>query len=260
MPIARINGARISYRLKGRGPPMLLIHGLGGDSTSWEYVEPYLTRKFTLILPDMRCHGKSDCPEGLVPREVFANDMAELARHLGHTRVPMAGTSMGGMVLLQTMLDHPDVCSAAVLISTTPKVNEHLADTVYAWREAQINNGDEAYWWASTKDGLTSGFIESNPEILAHLKNKFLKGQSQNNVTAVLGFADFDVTPRLREIKLPVLVVHGAEDRIVLPEMADIMHRGIKKSKLQMLEGCGHSPDIEMPELLASLITEFLKG
>jgi len=258
LPRLKLNDISMFYRTSGRGKPLLAIHGLGGDNTSWEYVEPYLSKRRKLIMPDLRCHGKSGSTGGIVAPSDYANDLATLIQHLGYDSLPVLGTSLGGLVLQQLVLEDPESVSAAVMIDTAPKITEYTGNVVYSWREAQVNSGDEAYWWASTQDGLTPEFIDKHPEVIRHLKEKFLRASGLDMVNAVLGFADFDAVDRLRRVKVPVLVVHGGRDRVFLPEMGQLLHDSIKNSQFRIIEGVGHSPDIEVPELLSDVLLQFL--
>ncbi|MEM2142984.1 MAG: alpha/beta hydrolase, partial [Candidatus Thorarchaeota archaeon] len=195
-----IRGTMLNLKAVGNGPPLVLVHGLGGDHRSWEFVEPHLSERFRVIMPDLRCHGSSDCPEGMSMPSDYAADIAGLMSHLSIERAPVVGISMGGMVLLQMLLDFPRHVSAAVLVSTTPCVTEQLIDVVYSWREAQLQGGDEAYWWASTRDAFTESFIEDNPDLMDRLKRRFLEDARRFDVSSVLGFSSFDVVDRLGEI------------------------------------------------------------
>ncbi|MBD3406107.1 MAG: alpha/beta fold hydrolase [Candidatus Lokiarchaeota archaeon] len=250
----------ISYRKSGTGDPLLLVHGLGGDNTSWEFTEPYLSKNFELILPDLRCHGASGCTEGTPPPSDFAEDMIRLVEYLEIAPIPVVGTSLGGMVVQQMILERPDLFSHAVLIDTTPRVDERLVDMVYAWREAQIDEGDKAYWWTATKDTLTPRFIEENPDTLDYLLNKFLSSENEANILSAIGFATFDAVNLLQSVTIPVLVIHGEIDQLIILEDGKLLHKSIPGSRLEIIAGCGHSPDIEVPEKLSSLITSFVKN
>ncbi|TXT57930.1 MAG: hypothetical protein BAJATHORv1_10639 [Candidatus Thorarchaeota archaeon] len=260
MPTLQLENHHITYRMSGSGSPLLLVHGLGGDNTSWEFTEPFLSKHFELVLPDLRCHGTSGCTEGTPPPEAFADDMIQLVEHLEITPVPVIGTSLGGMVVQQMIIDRPDLFSSAVLIDTTPRVTERLVDMVYAWREAQVDEGDKAYWWTATKDTLTPEFIENNPDTLNYLLNKFLNSENEANVLSSIGFATFDAVEKLRFVKIPVLVIHGEFDQLIIPEDGKLLHEAIPGSRLEIIAKCGHSPDIEVPEKLSNLIVDFVKN
>lgn len=259
MPYCELEGIKLHYRRIGTGKPILLIHGLGGDTTSWEFVEPFLSKNFELIIPDLRCHGKSGCPEGIAAPALFAEDIAKLVDSLDIAPIPVVGISLGGMVVQQMILDYPSKFTKAVLIDTTPKVREELIDMVYAWREMQVEEGDEAYWWKATKDTLPKEFIEQNPDLMDYLRSKFLSGQTEANVLSSIGFASFDVVSRLNSIRIPVLVIHGADDRLIVPENGQLLHQLIPDSQLEIVDACGHSPDIQFPEELSMTISSFLR-
>ncbi len=258
MPFIDLDEFKMHYRIVGSGDPLLLVHGLGGDSTSWEFVEPHLSKNYMLLIPELRCHGLSGCPEGMHTPENFAEDIHKFVEALEIEKPPVMGTSLGGMVVQQLILDYPDTFSAAILMDTTPQVDEHLVDLVYAWREAQIEGGEEAYWWTATQDTVSPEYIKNNPERMEYLKTKFLSNENETDVLSVLGFATFDVLERLPSIEIPVFIIHGELDRLMPPERGKLIHQRVPNSKFEMVHGCAHSPDLETPELLATLVSDFL--
>lgn len=259
MPILKLKELDLNYRLSGNGSPILVIHGLGGDNTSWEFVEPILSKHYQMILPDLRCHGKSGCPEGIRPPSEFAEDLALLVRHLGHSKLPVMGISLGGLVVQQLVIDFPDLFNAAILVDTTARITEHIMDMVYTWREIQVEEGDEAYWRKSTADGVSAEYIKNNPERMEYLRQKFLSAEPTDLAAAALGFVNFDSVESLKQLKMPVLIIHGGKDKLMPPEYAHLLHDSIPDSRLEIIPGVGHSSDLEAPEQISHLVMEFIQ-
>jgi len=112
MPYANPQGVRIYYEVEGEGPPILLAHGLTGDTTFWRtygYVEP-LKDKFRVIPFDARGHGKSDKPHepAAYQLELMAGDALAVMDALEIDRAHFWGYSMGGAIGLSLARDHPD--------------------------------------------------------------------------------------------------------------------------------------------------------
>ena len=100
-----INGRQVHYRIAGRGPVLLLIHGIGDNSSTWEPIMTRLASKYTVIAPDMLGHGFSDKPRADYSVAAFANGVRDLLWVLGHERVTVVGHSLGGGVAaLATLL------------------------------------------------------------------------------------------------------------------------------------------------------------
>lgn len=260
MPRFDVNDLSMFYRTTGEGAPVLLIHGLGSDNTGWEFQEDALAEHFHLILPDLRGHGTTTVKElgMMIPPDVIADDLSGLLDHLGHDKVHVVGISLGGMVAQNFVLRHPDKVDKLVLADTTPKVTEDLIDVVYSWREAQVEGGDEAYFWTSLRSGFSDEWIEDNPDMVQHLKEKSKSTNAEGVLAAGLGFSTMDFTEDLSTIKSKTLIIHGDDDRIVDLEMGKLLHKGIHGSKIKIFEGCGHSPTLEMAEEFNKVLIDFL--
>src|SRR6267378_7425583 len=96
-----IHGYRRAFRVAGSGPSILLIHGIGDNSTTWETVQARLAQRFTVIAPDLLGHGQSDKPRADYSVAAYANGMRDLLGVLGIDRVSLVGHSLGGGVAMQ---------------------------------------------------------------------------------------------------------------------------------------------------------------
>src|SRR3978361_247693 len=103
-----IHGYRRAFRVSGSGPAILLIHGVGDNSTTWETVQTRLAQRFTVIAPDLLGHGESDKPRADYSVAAFANGMRDLLTVLGVDRVTLVGHSMGGGVAMQFAYQFPE--------------------------------------------------------------------------------------------------------------------------------------------------------
>jgi pimeloyl-ACP methyl ester carboxylesterase len=260
MPRFDYDDISMFYETVGEGDPVLLIHGLGGDHRGWEFQEEALAARFHLIMPDLRGHGQTTVKElgMMIPPDLIADDLDALLEHLGHEKVHVVGISLGGMVAQNFVIRYPERVDKLVLIDTTPKITEDLIDVVYSWREAQVDGGDEAYFWTSLRSGYSDEWIDNNPEMVQYLKDKSADTNPEGVLAAGLGFSTIDFTEQLPNIKSKTLVIHGEEDRIINLELGKMLHEGIKGSRLKILEGCGHSPNVQMTDELNRTLIEFL--
>src|SRR5690606_25263682 len=111
-------GYRRAYRVRGSGPPLLLLHGLACDSTTWFPVMDLLAEHFTVIAPDLLGHGESDKPNADYSLGGFANGMRDLLTILGIDKVTVVGHSFGGGVAMQFAYQFPERTERVVLVST----------------------------------------------------------------------------------------------------------------------------------------------
>ncbi|MFW9848733.1 MAG: alpha/beta fold hydrolase [Candidatus Thorarchaeota archaeon] len=259
MPEFKIGDIVLHYRLRGEGPPLLLIHGLGSDMRTWEFQEDELAKHFQLILVDQRGHGHSTGPGmDAVMASVFVQDMITLLDHLGFKKVHVAGQSMGGLIAQEFALSHPERVERLILISTGYKITEETVDEVFSWREAQVEGGDEAYFRAATDSCFPQEFIDNNKELMDYLFNKENLLNPDGVMAAGLGLAMFDAADRISEIKNRTLIIHGDLDKVFNVSLAKEAHEIIPSSQLVIFKGCGHSSAIQMSEKMSETTIKFL--
>src|SRR5271154_6931681 len=113
-----IHGYKRAYRIAGSGPAILLIHGIGDNSTTWNTVQAKLAQRFTVIAPDLLGHGRSDKPRADYSVAAYGNAMRDLLSVLGVERVTVVGHSLGGGVAMQFVYQFPELCERLVLVAS----------------------------------------------------------------------------------------------------------------------------------------------
>src|SRR5262249_11525728 len=112
------HGYRRAFVLGGRGPAVLLIHGIGDSSDTWEHVLPALAQNYTVIAPDLLGHGRSDKPRADYSVAGYANAMRDLLTVIGIERATVIGHSLGGGVAMQFAYQYPERCDRVGLVSS----------------------------------------------------------------------------------------------------------------------------------------------
>ena len=105
---ARVNGVRLHYVIGGSGDPLFLLHGVPKTHYHWRFVIPLLTEHFTVIAPDLRGLGDSQHPESGYDMRNMAEDIAQLATHLGYETFEVAGEDWGASTAYQLAAAYPD--------------------------------------------------------------------------------------------------------------------------------------------------------
>ena len=113
-----VDGDRVVYRIAGRGPLLLLMHGMAGSSETWRHVMPALATRFTVLAPDLLGQGGSDKPRGEYSLGAHANTLRDLLDALGHERATVVGHSLGGGVAMQFAHQFPERCERLVLVDS----------------------------------------------------------------------------------------------------------------------------------------------
>ena len=103
-----VDGDRVVYRVAGKGPVLLLVHGMAGSAMTWRHVMPALAKRFTVLAPDLLGQGQSDKPRGEYSLGAHANTLRDLMDTLGHKRATVVGQSLGGGVAMQFAYQFPE--------------------------------------------------------------------------------------------------------------------------------------------------------
>src|SRR3954449_2082785 len=113
-----LHGHRVAYRSAGSGPVLVLVHGITSSSATWERVIVPLSRRFTVIAPDLLGHGQSAKPRGDYSLGAYASGVRDLLVSLGHERATFVGHSLGGGVAMQLAYQFPERCERLVLVDS----------------------------------------------------------------------------------------------------------------------------------------------
>jgi 3-oxoadipate enol-lactonase len=250
MPDARTKGGWIAWRDEGpREPgvaedPVLLIMGLGASSRLWFRLLPWLTREHRVIVFDNRGTGRSAPVRGRLTMGGLAEDAVTVLDAAGIERAHVVGASMGGMIAQHMALDHRDRVRSLVLACTTPGGRSGAPP----WRllaSAAVRPlvGPRRSFPLVAPSLYASATLRDHPDRVADdLDRRMADSTSPLTLYAQLGaIALHDTRPRLSELEgMPVLVVHGLEDRLVPPARARELAELIPGAQLELIPACGH--------------------
>jgi pimeloyl-ACP methyl ester carboxylesterase len=230
-------------------PPLVLIHGAGGDHLSWP---PEVRRLpgYRVITPDLPGHGKTAGP-GRQSVQDYARDVAEFIDVVSFSRAVFVGHALGGAIALALALDYPDRVAGIGLISTGPTLP--IPSSVIE------NAANLSTLLLAIKSLQEMSLGSQTPENLKGVVYKRLIKTRQTLLLDDLLASDrFNVVDRLHAIQTPVLVVCGTEDKLTPLRFSEILSSKIPGAALQTVEGAGHMLALEQPGRLAKLISVFL--
>ena len=251
---------------EGSGPPVVLVHGLGGSWKNWLENMPYLARHRTTIALDLPGFGDSDLPDGDISISNFARCLEAVLDALGVGAVDLVGNSMGGFISAELAITRPDrVHSLALVdaagISTTDLMR---GPTMTLMRlivaQSQWASGQDAMLRRPRLRHLAFRAIMRHPTRLAlDLVAHQAGGPGMPGfLLAMDALLSYDFRERLPEITCPVLIVHGEQDMLVPVADAREFHRLIAGSRLEILADTGHVPMLERPTTFNALLADFL--
>ncbi|MEN3312210.1 MAG: hypothetical protein V7645_1539 [Actinomycetota bacterium] len=253
------SGVRIAWERRGTGEPLLLIHGLGYARWGWEIVADGLAEAHEIVLFDNRGIGESDAPTGPYSVPDLALDAVAVLDAAGLERAHVLGTSLGGMIALQFVLDHPARVDKLVLACTTPggAKSAPMPDrTVQLLAEAQGLPAEIAL------RRFVENAFAAHPDpaqIERIMRHRIATAQSPAAWAAQASAgAAFDVWDRLGEIRAQTLVLTGDQDAVVDPKNSELLAERIPAVRLEVVSGAGHLFFWEQPTQFVETVTEFL--
>jgi pimeloyl-ACP methyl ester carboxylesterase len=264
---ADVKGVRMRYFVGGEGPPLVLVHGLGGAASNWTELAPLLSKGHRLLVPDLPGHGGSTALPAVSGLEPFADRVALVAEREGMLPVPVVGHSLGGMVVLRLALRRPDDVSALVLAGAaglsignvwgrqllsifTAVRPGRLAGRYRSWVSRSPLLRRFVFGFVSVADpvGLTDEAVEGF--LGAHLLHTDVDSAWQ-------ALRVDDPRQELEAVRCPVLVLWGSEDaQLPLDDAFEYTRR--LRARLRVIPGCGHLLIGERPEACADAIETFL--
>jgi pimeloyl-ACP methyl ester carboxylesterase len=268
-----VNGERVVYRRAGRGPLLLLVHGMAGSSETWRHVMPALAKRFTVLAPDLLGQGQSDKPRGDYSLGAHANTLRDLLDALAYERATVIGQSLGGGVAMQFAYQFPERCERLVLVDSGGlgrEVTFYLRmltvpgfESIFplVCRPRLRDAGDLVATWlgrAGVRPTPASQEVWRSYASLADAENRRAFFRSLRDVIDFSGQAVSALGRLYRAAQLPTLIVWGAQDPFIPVSHAVAAHQAIPGSRLEIFEGVGHYPHCEAPERFVAVLIDFL--
>jgi pimeloyl-ACP methyl ester carboxylesterase len=246
---AKIAGGEIAYEAKGKGPAVLFLHAFPLGLVMWDAQAAALAPTHQVIRFDARGFGASPPGEGLLTMERIADDAAALLDHLGVSQALACGCSMGGYAALAMVRRHADRLRGLVLQDTRAGADSAEGRRNRAVLAEKVRaEGATAAAEAFLPRLLGETTHRERPEVVARVREIILATSPRGIADALAGLAArADSTPTLREIRVPTLVVVGAEDQLTPVAEAEALHRGIAGSRLAVIARAGHLANLENP-------------
>ena len=260
MNVARIHGIEMAYDEVGSGSPVVLLHGYPFNRSMWHEQAEALKSTCRIITPDLRGHGDTTVTNDTVTMEEMARDVVALLDELGIERVSLAGLSMGGYVTLALYRRFPLRVRALILADTRPQADTAEArDTREDQARKILDKGMQSIADDFLKKVLTPATLSEKPDAVARVREMILKTDPHGAAAALRGMAvRHDQTEFLEAIFVPTLILVGREDQLTPPEDAELMHREIRGSRLEIIEGAAHLSNIERPAEFTRAVNSFL--
>ncbi|HTK61970.1 MAG TPA: alpha/beta hydrolase [Pseudonocardia sp.] len=269
-----VHGYRRAFRVCGSGPPLVLIHGIGDSSATWEPVIPALARDHLVIAPDLLGHGHSAKPRADYSVAGFANGVRDLLGVLGIRRATLIGHSLGGGVAMQFAYQFPERTERLVLVGSGgagPEVSIALRALTLPGAQASLNllRLPTARWHlgaAITALRIFDTALGQDAPDLMRAVDALPDGTSRaafiRALRAVVDWRGQVITMLDRcylAAGMPTMLVWGSRDAMVPVGHGYRAHAAMPGSRLEVFEGAGHFPFHTDPNRFVALLREFLE-
>jgi pimeloyl-ACP methyl ester carboxylesterase len=248
------DGTRLHYIVEGQGPPIVLVGGKTSNIAGawWRYI-PVLEQQLTVIAFDNRGAGESDKPDRPYTTALMAEDALTVLDAAGQESAHWFGLSLGGMIIQQLALDRPGAVRSLILGAT--RCRYHPPAPPKAMPPELASHPLRRY--ASLYE---TAFILEHGDWVAEDSRHFGKMPLHSIVRQEQAGRLHDACDRLGEIRQPVLILHGRQDRTIPLSSAEELARRLPEARLEVIEQAGHQFHSEQLDQVLRLVLEFVEA
>jgi pimeloyl-ACP methyl ester carboxylesterase len=276
-PLLRINDVavgryRISNLTMGRGPDVLLLHGLGGTRASFFETAAELSRRYRVHAPDLPGFGSSCKPAlGAYNARWYAQIIIGLMDQLGIARAPLVGNSMGGRIAIEVGLQAPHrVTALGLLCPAVAWVKRGLHPVVRLLRPefGLLPHGFSRSMVASqfwsifyNRDAIDPAvgdlMVDEFQRIYHSAGARYAFLASARNIYLEAPFGRGGFYPRLARLEPPALFIWGSHDRLIPAAFGRHVERWLPSAEQVTVGCCGHVPQVECPSQTNRMLLDF---
>lgn len=255
-----VDGGELEYTVAGDGPALLLLHAFPLGLFMWDAQAEALAASQRVIRFDARGFGLSDPGQGPLTMEQIADDGAALLDHLGVAKAVVSGCSMGGYAALAFVRRHPQRLAGLVLLDTRAGADTEEAKAGRATLAAKVlAEGASAAVSAFLPKLLGETTKRERLALVTGLEERILATSPQAIADALHGLAARpDSRPTLATVRVPTLVLVGAEDVLTPPDESEAMAAAIPGARLEVVPRAGHLANLERPDAVNAALRAFL--
>jgi pimeloyl-ACP methyl ester carboxylesterase len=256
----------------GSGAPIVLLHGLGDEADTWQYVLPLLAESHTVIAFDLPGFGRSDKPRRPYSLGFYAQTLGELLKALQIERATLVGHSLGAAIAQRFALAHPEMVERLVLVGGSLPIEQHgpassswlfltpgLGELIYtSLRRSQAGAYETLRPYYFDLDALPQELRDFlNERVWARVwssgqRRGFLSTFRWLHIDGYLRAKQFRM--RLAELDLPVHLIWGEADKVRPAASAEAMAALLPNARLDLIANAGHNLQQEQPAELVRLI------
>ena len=251
----------MGYEDVGTGAPLVFVHGHPFDRSMWLPQIEWFGSKRRVIAPDLRGYGESEIVADVTLLEDFARDTAALLDELNADKVVLCGLSMGGQIAFEFYRLFRARVSGLILADTFAALDDAARKQArYDQAERVLREGMHHYAAEIFPKMIAPQTIAEQPEVGAHVLSMMRGASAKGAAAALRGRAErLDYTPLLTQITVPTLIIVGSLDEFTPVADAELMRDRILDSKMAVIAGAGHLPNLEKSFEFNRILSEFIE-
>jgi malonyl-ACP O-methyltransferase BioC/pimeloyl-ACP methyl ester esterase len=260
------DGSHLFFEDVGSGPTLLFVHGWAMSGRVWRYQQKQFTETHRVITLDLRGHGTSSVPATGPTIDDCAADIETLLKRLDLKQVTLIAWSMGVLATLRAFPAIRDRVAGLVFVGGTPRFTtgdgfphglppDEVRGMALRLKRQYGRTMEEFFREMFAKEEVDS---ERYRQIVQDIVKGGQLPETRVALRSLESLAAADLRPSLAAVDRPVLLIHGEEDRICLPEASRYMAEQLPGARMELLPGIGHAPFLSRPDLFNSLLGMFL--
>jgi len=242
----------------GEGPPIVMLHGLGGTSNSFQAMIPALSG-FRIVRPDFPGAGRSPTPQQKITVEFMVEALEHAAAHLGIDRAHVVGHSFGTLIAQHVAARNPQRVASLTLFGPVLEPQQAARDRLRERAAMARHEGMSAVADQLIGSALASATANENPVAVAFVRESHMRQDAEGFARSCEALGEAEKADH-RLIECPALVVTGDEDAVGPASVARELGDKIDGAKVVILHRCGHWTPIEKSRECSSLLSEFVRG
>jgi 3-oxoadipate enol-lactonase len=259
MPFVQLNN--LVHRFTDEGarekPAFLFANSLGSDLRIWDDVAAHLVDDFRVVRYDFRGHGLTEAAKPPYSADDLARDLVGLLDALEIRQAIVCGISVGGIIAQNLALSHADRVRALVLCDTGARIG-----SVESWRQRidkVRNEGVDSLVGMTMERWFSAGFRERRTADVRGYSTMLRQSSVEGYAGVCAALRDTDFRQSITRVKIPTLVLCGAEDIATPPELGRELAGLIPGAQFSLIEKAAHLPCIEQPEAVAQRMIQFFR-
>jgi 3-oxoadipate enol-lactonase len=254
MPYSTRNRVKTHYEVSGEGYPFVLVHANPFDRRMFLYQVAHFSTYFKVINIDLRAYGYSDKPATPIAMTDLCEDVVAVCRQEGVREAIFAGVSVGGVMGLQLGLDHPEIFKALILVGCSSQPGNRYQNRI----DGYMKQGLAKFHIQHLTDLVSKDFPQT--KLGRYLLGMHTEMDARLSAPAIAeifhALQNRDLTSRLPELKMPVLIMNGEFDNSL--KRSKEMSTRIAGAEHHVIPGAGHACCLEDPATFDDHVLTFL--